>query len=208
MSARKNTLAIAGKLKRRRADDADDADTVPLPPTKQLQRSSSVESDGWPSPAFKLDSASEPAPVVIDLSDSDDSDSQPGPVPVLLSPEAEAEAQRRAVVLLCWTKVAESRIIELLGHQFNPSIPQQASDTLREAMQELDESFWEQADALPQTSVDDVTSYSKMTPAQLGDLPRWEQMYAEAHMLFDERFDALAQKNVELLTLANAYPRT
>lgn len=183
--------------------DAIDADTVTAPPLK-LTRSSSVGSGGWPSPAFQP----EPAPAVIDLSASDSNEPEAASVPVLLSPAVpvDEEAERRAFSLLCWTEDTDSKIRNLrCRSQFNPYNVRQASDTLREGMQRLSKVFWKKAKILPKMSVHDVTSYSKMTPAQISDLPRWEQTFAEAFVLFDNRFQALALTLLDLDTKANAY---
>jgi hypothetical protein len=199
MSARRNTQ----NAKRGRASDA-----VTEPSLKQLKRSLSVESagsDGWPSPVFQpaLELEPVPAPAVLDLSasdsDSDEPEPKPEPESELLS-KKEAEAARSEASRLCdWAELMVHKRRNILATcQLNP-YTQDASKKMTRRMELLAKRFEDWVDILPrQTSVSDVTAYSTKTPEQIGAMPKWEQLLAEASMLFDKHYQALAGELVKL----------
>jgi hypothetical protein len=117
--------------------------------------------------------------------------------------EAEADPDATAAALCGWVQSPDSEL-ETTSFQtdLSNSPAAAAAAALRTAMMELDAQFWMQADDLPETkSVDDDTLYLTMTDEQIAALNvAWEQTYAKAYRLFDERFQVYSNLLARLHT--------
>ena len=193
MSAPKTAQA---PKKRTRADETTATETEApetLQPPKQLQRASS--------PAAYDDAAS-PTSLPVPA-DSDGKGSSAGAAsPALFDPQAEAAA----AALYDWVQSSELKTTSFQSALSNsPAAAGAAAYKLRTAMMALDTEFWDQADGLPEVkTVEDDTLYSTMDDSEIAERPLWEQTYARALKLFDERYQAYSDLLFQLDSKATA----